>query len=543
MSAPTTARDDRGAAGAEPPVGGYTVHLSSVPYPSRVRRLLSYRLGDTYLHVSGGTGTGGATGAPVVAETWEALVETLHPSRVVDHRAHGHTSTGDGAFEHLFPLLTPGGTYVFEDAAALPAYLRAAPGEHESPVDLGLLHGVPPAFGAFCARTIAEVSAVDGSCRVIKRDFRQRVLLERDVETLAPTATVVDVEAYERAVPTIVDGGAGLDRLSRLTDRFSAQSPPPGRLSLLRDVKVVSYGTVIVEDRYVVSESLIHNHHQQQRGMLYRVGRSAVHVAENALEPPGTPSIGGDCVVLKQNWDANYGHWLVDTLPRVLSVAPHYDLQSVTFLLNPPANDAMRSVYTQSMLLAGAREENLVFDGSHPRTVEHAVYPSPMSRAPLVKHPAGIAFLRAFTTAPAVQAATNHAPHGRIYLSRNGFGKREMLNEAEILPLLQEAGYQVIRPEQLSFVDQVATFARATHVVGNMGAAFTNLVFAPDHVRALCIGTELMQHDYFYDIVCLKRGRYAGLNGRATDRSRGISSDFTVDVDALRALATEQGFL
>ncbi|MFF2621994.1 glycosyltransferase family 61 protein [Oerskovia jenensis] len=541
MTTPETASEDLD----DVPVRGYTVHLTADPYPPHVRRLLSYRLGDTYLHVSGATATGGATGAPVVAQTWESLVETLLPSRVVDHREHGQPAARDTAFEHLYPLLTPGGEYVFERAARLPAYLRVSSGdpEHGTPVDLRYLDGAPAAFGAYCSRTVAEVSAHGGSTRVRKRDFRQRVLLERDVDDLAPTATVIDTEVYDRPVPTIVDDGTGLGRLSRLTDGFAGQTPPPGRLSLLRDVKVVSYGTIITDDRYIVSESMIHNHHQQQRGMLYRVGRSAVHVAENALMPPGTPAIEGDCVVLKQNWDANYGHWLVDTLPRVLTVAPHFDLGSVTFLLNPPANDAMRSVYTQSMVLAGAREENLVFDGSHPRTVEHAIYPSPMSQAPLVKHPAAVRFLRGFTADPAVGAAVNHAPHGRIYLSRNGFGKREMLNEAEILPLLLAAGYQVIHPEQLSFVDQVATFAQATHVVGNMGAAFTNLVFAPDHVRALCIGTELMQHDYFYDIVCLKRGRYAGLNGRATDRSRGIASDFTVDVEAFRDLATDQGFL
>jgi capsular polysaccharide biosynthesis protein len=538
--------------------GGLTIHVDTRPYPQGLRRVLSYRVGDVYLHLSGGLTTAApprTAGAPVIASTWDDVIELLLPAQVVDRRTCDEVPARDGVFEHLYPVLDPGGSYRFVDPAAAPAYLRAAAErrttenaatddtEPVSLVDLSLLGGAPQAFGAYCARTVADVSDDDGTTLVVKREHTQRVLLERGVETLAPTAVVVGAEPYGRVVAHLVGDAAGADRLSRLTDGFVAQEPPAGRLSLLRDVKVISYGTIVVADRYIVSESMIHNHHQQQRGMLYRVGTSAVHVAENALQPPGTPAVRGDCVVLKQNWDANYGHWLVDTLPRVLSVAPHYDLGEVTFLLNPPANDAMRRVYTQSMVLAGAREENLLFDGSHPRTVEHAVYPSPMSRAPLVKHPAAIRFLRGLTSAPAVAGATNHAPNGRIYLSRNGYGKREMLNEEQITPLLEDAGYVVLHPERLSFVDQVATFAGATHVVGNMGAAFTNLVFAPDGVKALCIGTELMQHDYFYDIVCLKSGQYAGMNGRAADRAHGIAADFTVDVEAFGRLAADRGFV
>ena len=523
------------------PRAGYTVHVSADPYPSGVRRLLSYRLGDVYLHVSAPAATPQATGAPVVATSWEAVVEALLPSRVVDHRPHGTVRPRDAAFEHLYPVLAPGGTYVFEDARSAPGHLRAPDGasDEASPASPGM----PAALVAFCARTLATVREQDGSRELTKKSFDQRILRERPASDLAPSAPVVAPESYPRVVPTIVDDGAGEDRLSRLTGGFEDQSPPVGTLSLFRDVRVIGYGTIVTDDRYVVSESMVHNHHQQQRGMLFRVGASAVHVAENPLLPPGTPPIEGDCVVLKQNWDANYGHWLVDTLPRVLSVAPHYDLGAVRFLLNPPPNDAMRDVCTRSMVLAGAREENLVFDGSHPRTVDHAIYPSPISDAPLVKHPAAIRFLRGFTAAPQVAAATDHAPHGRIYLSRNGFGKREMLNEDQLLPLLLDAGYVVVHPEQLSFLDQVATFADATHVVGNMGAAFANLVFAAEGVHTLCIGTELMQHDYFYDIVCLKGGTYTGMNGPATHRERGLASDFTVDTEAFRKVATHAGLL
>lgn len=329
MNAP----DDATPTGEPVPSGGYTVHVSSDPYPPAVRRVLSYRIGDVYLHVAGPRATPQATAAPVIATSWESVVEMLLPSRVTDHRRHEHFQADDAAFEHLYPLLAPGGTYEFEHARSVQTALEVP--TSGAGRTLPLRPEAPTAFAAFCARTLSDLREHDGRWVLTKRTFEQRILRERRAVDLVPTAPVVAAERYGRPTPTIVDGGRGADRLARLTDGFGEQTPPVGTLSLFHDVKVIGYGTIITDDRYVVSESMVHNHHQQQRGMLYRVGTSAVHVAENALLPPGTPPVRGDCVVLKQNWDANYGHWLVDTLPRVLSVAPHYDLGSVTFLLNP----------------------------------------------------------------------------------------------------------------------------------------------------------------------------------------------------------------
>jgi hypothetical protein len=50
----------------------------------------------------------------------------------------------------------------------------------------------------------------------------------------------------------------------------------------------------------------------------------------------------------------------------------------------------------------------------------------------------------------------------------------------------------------------------------------------------LALATERMAHDYFYDIVCHKEGRYRGLQGSALAEPRNLSSDFQVDSDLFR---------
>ena len=68
-----------------------------------------------------------------------------------------------------------------------------------------------------------------------------------------------------------------------------------------------------------------------------------------------------------------------------------------------------------------------------------------------------------------------------------------------------------------------------------MGAALTNLAFSPRGVSVLSLATPTMKHDYFYDIVCLKQGRYRGLQGSSTAPAadQSLASDFSVDIEQL----------
>ncbi|MBW9209497.1 hypothetical protein KV100_07500 [Mumia sp. zg.B21] len=63
----------------------------------------------------------------------------------------------------------------------------------------------------------------------------------------------------------------------------------------------------------------------------------------------------------------------------------------------------------------------------------------------------------------------------------------------------------------------------------------------PPSDSALSLATETMNHDYLYDLVGLKGGRYRGLQGRGVETSPTIGSDFEADVPHLRDLAWLHG--
>lgn len=108
-----------------------------------------------------------------------------------------------------------------------------------------------------------------------------------------------------------------------------------------------------------------------------------------------------------------------------------------------------------------------------------------------------------------------------------------MTNETELHSILETKGFRIVFPEQLSFTEQVSLLKGAELVAGNMGAAFSNLAFSPKEVKVLTLSTPAMLHDFFYDIVCHKKGKYVGVQGTSPETNPGMGSDFIISKEQL----------
>ncbi|MCW5738086.1 MAG: glycosyltransferase family 61 protein [Enhydrobacter sp.] len=65
-----------------------------------------------------------------------------------------------------------------------------------------------------------------------------------------------------------------------------------------------------------------------------------------------------------------------------------------------------------------------------------------------------------------------------VYVSRNDSSMRRVLNEeTEIVPVLRDLGFDIVRPGEMSLVEQIERFRRARVIVAPHGAALTNLLF------------------------------------------------------------------
>ncbi|GAA3408545.1 DUF563 domain-containing protein [Paenibacillus hodogayensis] len=85
----------------------------------------------------------------------------------------------------------------------------------------------------------------------------------------------------------------------------------------------------------------------------------------------------------------------------------------------------------------------------------------------------------------------------RLYISRANTGKRRVLNEAELLPVLKRFGFDVVTPEHLPLDRQIELFASAEVIAGPHGSGLTNMVFSPPGTTVVELFSPLFVHTFF----------------------------------------------
>lgn len=79
----------------------------------------------------------------------------------------------------------------------------------------------------------------------------------------------------------------------------------------------------------------------------------------------------------------------------------------------------------------------------------------------------------------------------KIYISRAKFQGRKLLQEAECECLFKQKGFEIIYPEELSAIEQINIFSRASHIAGPVGSGLHNIVFSRNRkVKTLVLMPE-----------------------------------------------------
>ena len=120
----------------------------------------------------------------------------------------------------------------------------------------------------------------------------------------------------------------------------------------------------------------------------------------------------------------------------------------------------------------------------------------------------------------------------RIYVSRGKAAKRRLLNEAELLPLLDRNGFQVVCMEELNLVDQVRLAAGSQVIVGLHGAGLTHMLWMPTGGRVLEIRAagDCTNNCYYGLASDLGHSYYYAVASKSSPFSTAQRSDFVVDV-------------
>jgi hypothetical protein len=338
--------------------------------------------------------------------------------------------------------------------------------------------------------------------------------------------------AYQRTGPRIENAPPEFGQAFIAAHLAHTTQAPAGGVAIFNNASIAAGGVILDENGRVVAESLLNTVAWKRFGPFARE-RDGLTVGI----PPASfqQRLSGPAhIMLKQTYDTNYGHWLLEGLPRILAAAQHCDLSQCRVIVSRKSSGISR-VYVDTLKAFGVRPEQIVTHKSRPLHVDRLIYPLPISEGPFLKSPMAIQILESLPNRLGVGA---DAPK-RIYVSRGDKGKRRLLNENAVLDVLQPLGFVAVQPGALDLQGQARMFSQAEVIIGNCGAGLTNAVFAPRGNILFALTSEFMPDDFFWDLADLKQSRFFSLHGRALDPKMGGYSDFEIDIEKFRAMLAE----
>lgn len=309
--------------------------------------------------------------------------------------------------------------------------------------------------------------------------------------------------------------------LARLCEPV-AECPAEGSYSLNGCYLLNGQHALSADGAWLPDSILDHGPAEQMLPMMRHVISGRHYKAENF----------DDCIhtaVIYKSGGANYGHFLTDIAPKVVNIA-RAGHRHVRYLIPDDAGWSWPLLSDISRLF-GIAAERYDCTGSQLSAVSGATFYTPVSRhndGPRKSH--ALLDLRQML----LNAYGSHQASRKLYVRRGNDYTRNISNGAEIAKLFEEAGFEGISPERYPFAEQVRIFSSASHIVGTVGAAMTNTLFAPATCQILMIDPGIGDR-YFWDLSCLTGQRFHWLFASALDHytPERAAQPFHVDVDSV----------
>lgn len=238
----------------------------------------------------------------------------------------------------------------------------------------------------------------------------------------------------------------------------------------------------------------------------------------------------------------NYGHWLVDDLPRAKAWLELRHRLGITCILVLPAyGGRIDEIRLQSLrLLIDPSIEVQFIAPDRPCRLRDLYYATPVSYHPRTKNPAAIDFVRS-RAAVRIPASESQATR-KLFVARRPPNSRAIVNFDELWGFLAGLGFEMVEPEVLDFAGQVTLFRDAKIVVGQMGAGMTNSLFCRPATSLIYLAPIGWPEPFYLDLAALGGQQYNILAGPGEGDGPPYTSDFTVPVEPLYHRLAYMGF-
>ncbi|AMB47542.1 glycosyltransferase family 61 protein [Methylobacterium sp. AMS5] len=372
-------------------------------------------------------------------------------------------------------------------------------------------------------------------------------LLERLRERVSPLTEVVGAvfpgfPAHDPEPPRLFGGSAAFREKQGAALAAPRPPGPPTLLCETRDVRLAGNALFHIADGR--PQVLFETYRPQERHVVPGPGPGFLHVDE-------TIATAGLVFLLNSAGSFNYGHWLIDDLPRLHALAllrkrhPRVPI-TVALVSYFPHIDAARRRSIQLLLRHRVSIRFLDRDKTYRFARLH--HATPCSLPSTGKSPHALRYLtgqmRARTRLPrglfALRTLTGRGR--RLFVDRHPGRGRGLANRDAVLGLLRGLGFQAFDPELTSVRQQVVRFSAAEIVVGIAGAGMANTVFCRPGTPVIHLVPEGWEDRFYGEIATACGQDYAAVFGpRIPSDAPEYLRDFAIDPEPLREALAAAG--
>ncbi|HYW21514.1 MAG TPA: glycosyltransferase family 61 protein [Nodularia sp. (in: cyanobacteria)] len=234
--------------------------------------------------------------------------------------------------------------------------------------------------------------------------------------------------------------------------------------------------------------------------------------------------LSGDWYSIRSYWSHSYHHWFWDDLPRLLTAIPLLP-PDTQFLVGEPFCEFQQESL-QALGIAANRIKVQSLDTNV--KVERLWFATPLGDSEFAATAPDIA--------KQLQAIFNpnpsSLPYRKIYISRSLTQYRKILNESELIPIIENFGFEIIHAEKLSFASQVKLFNEAKVILSSHGAGLTNMLFAPSSALILELFEPTAARSHYWMMANALGHKYDCLVGE-TNNFKNIQTGNKSDPDFL----------
>ena len=254
------------------------------------------------------------------------------------------------------------------------------------------------------------------------------------------------------------------------------------------------------------------------------------HPVLRGISIPMIRKIKGTALVLStMGAGENYGHWIIDLLPR-MGFAKYFgfDFDKVDYIL---INKAIYPFQKELIKLTGIPNHKIIETGPDehiqadllivPSNSHHSMYGFEFIRNTLISVKSKNASLKS---------------ERRIYLTRRNDRHRKITNEDALIELLQKYNFEVIELRDFSITEQIEIMSNTSFLISAQGSGLVNVIYLNPNSKVIEMYDEKEINTTFHIYGLYNKLKYGVFFGKPVENRNEKRANIWIDLEKMQKL-------